>query len=213
MLQLHSFFNSSTSYRVRIALALKGLDYETIAVDIRKKAHLAEAFVALNPSANVPLLVDGDLRLGQSLAIVDWLDAKVPAPRLIPADAVERARVLEFASVIGSEVHPVNNLRVLRYLVGPLAASEEQKTAWYAHWIAEGLSSAERLLQRHGGAPYAFGAEPTLADCWLVPQFYNALRMKCPVDAYPTLGRVYHHCVAQPAFAAAAPQRQPDFEG
>lgn len=210
-MKLHSFFNSSTSYRVRIALAIKGLAYEYVPVDIRKMAHRTPDFVALNPSANVPLLEDGDVRLGQSLAIIDYLDAAYPDVKLIPADAAQRARVLELSYAISCDIHPVNNLRILRYLVNDLGVSDEAKNAWYAHWIAEGLAAVERLLERHGSGPYCFGEAPTMADCCLVPQVANALRMKCDTSAFPRVMAVYRHCESQPAFQKAAPSAQPDY--
>lgn len=212
MMELHSFYNSSTSYRARIALALKGLAYDYVPVNIRGRAHLTPEFVARNPSANVPLLSDGDTDLGQSLAIIDYLDAKYPEPRLIPTDPALRMRVLELSYAIACDIHPVNNLRILRYLKNELGVSEEQKDAWYAHWMAEGLAAVERLLERHGGAPYCFGEAPTMADCCLVPQVANALRMHCDTTAFPRVMAVYAHCVAQPAFKQAAPAAQPDFD-
>ena len=210
-MELHSFFNSSTSYRVRIALALKGLAYDYVGVDIRKLAHQTPEFIARNPSANVPLLCDGDVSLGQSLAIIDYLDSAYPEPRLIPADALQRARVLEVSYAIACDIHPVNNLRILRYLKNDLGVSEEQKNAWYAHWIAEGLAAVERLLERYGSAPYCFGEAPTMADCCLVPQVANALRMQCDTSAFARVMAVYHHCAAQPAFKQAAPAAQADY--
>ncbi|MDM9561166.1 MULTISPECIES: maleylacetoacetate isomerase [Bordetella] len=212
-MQLHSFFNSSTSYRVRIALALKGLPYDYRPVNIRRLEHRADDYVARNPSANVPLLEDGQFALGQSLAIIDYLDAAHPEPRLIPADAARRARVLELSYAIACDIHPVNNLRILRYLQEVLGASDEQKNAWYRHWIGEGMATVETLLARHGDGPYCFGAAPTLADCCLVPQVANAQRMGCDLSAYPNVMRVAGHCSAQPAFQAAAPRQQPDFAG
>jgi len=212
-MQLHSFFNSSTSYRVRIALALKGLPYDYAPVNIRKLEHRAADYVARNPSANVPLLDDGRLALGQSLAIIDYLDARHPEPRLIPADPEPRARVLELSYAIACDMHPVNNLRILRYLQDVLGASDEQKNAWYGHWIREGMATVEALLARHGSDPYCFGAAPTLADCCLVPQIANAQRMGCDLAAYSRAMEVYAHCNGQPAFQAAAPQRQPDYAG
>ena len=210
-MKLYSFFNSSTSMRVRIALALKGLAHEIVPVNIRSLEHRSAGYVDMNASASVPTLVDGEVVLGQSLAIVDYLDATYPNPRLIPTEAQRRARVLELASLIGSDIHPVNNLRVLRYLQDELGISGEQKNAWYAHWIAEGFAAAERLLARHATGPYCFGDAPTLADCWLVPQVGNALRMQCQITAYPRVEAIYRHCMAQPAFQAAAPDRQPDY--
>jgi maleylacetoacetate isomerase len=212
-MQLYSFFNSSTSYRVRIALALKGLDHDYRPVNIRVGAHRDPAYVAeVNPSAAVPALVTDDgTTLGQSLAIIDYLDARHPEPRLIPADPEARARVLELSTLIACDIHPVNNLRILRYLQDELGATAAQKDAWYKHWVAEGLAAVERLLDRYGSGPFCFGAAPTLADCCLVPQIANAERMGCAFDAYPKTMAVYRHATALPEFAAAAPRRQPDF--
>jgi len=209
-MQLHSYFNSSTSYRVRIALGLKGLPYDYVPVDIRAQAHRAPDYVARNPSANVPLFDDGQITLGQSLAIIDYLDALYPEPRLIPADATLRARVLELSYVIACDVHPLNNLRILRYLQQALDVSEAQKNTWYQHWIAEGMTAVDALLARADQAPYCFGTDPTLADCCLIPQITNAKRMNCDLSAYPRALRVYEYCRTQPAFAQAAPSAQPD---
>ncbi|VCU72208.1 Maleylpyruvate isomerase [Pigmentiphaga humi] len=211
-MELYSFFNSSTSYRVRIALALKGLAYEYHGVNIRVLEHRAADYVAKNPSANVPLLVDGDVQLGQSIAIIDYLDARHPAVRLIPQDPVQRARVLELSLAIACDIHPVNNLRILKYLTDVLKVTDEQKQAWYVHWIADGFAAVERLLQAHGSGPYCFGDAPTLADCSLIPQVANAQRMGCDTSAYPRLMAVYEHCQKQPAFQQAAPAKQPDFQ-
>lgn len=211
-MELYSFFNSSTSYRVRIALALKGLPYDYQGVNIRTLEHRTADFVAKNPSANVPMLVDADVSLGQSLAIIDYLDASYPAVRLIPQDTMARARVLEVATAISCDIHPVNNLRILRYLTDVLGVSDAQKKAWYDHWIAEGLAAVERLLQTHGFGPYCFGDTPTLADCCLVPQVFNASRMGCDTSAYPRVMAVYQHCQQQAAFQQAAPSKQPDFD-
>ena len=210
-MQLHSFFNSSTSYRVRIALALKGVPFEVLPINLRKQEQRAADYVAKNPSAGVPLLTDGDFPLSQSLAIIDYLDATHPEPRLIPLDARERARVLELSNAIACDIHPVNNMRILRYLQDELGATEAQKTAWYHHWIREGLTAVETLLERHGHGAYCFGFAPTLADCCVVPQIANAQRMGCDLTAYPRLVGVYEHCIAQPAFQQAAPANQPDY--
>lgn len=211
-MQLYSFFNSSTSYRVRIALALKGLSYDYLPVNIRTGQHREAEYVnGINPSASVPALVDGDFYLSQSLAIMDYLDARHPEPRLIPQDPVQRARVLELANLIGCDIHPINNLRVLRYLDGVLKVTPEQKDAWYRHWIDEGMAAVERLLTRHGHGKYCFGDTPTLADVTLVPQIANALRMGCDLSAYTRAMAIHEHASAHPAFAAAAPARQPDY--
>ena len=213
-LHLHSFFNSSTSYRVRIALALKGVPHDVLGVDIRADAHRAPAFMpALAASAAVPLLSDDDgFSLGQSLAIIDWLDSRWPEPRLVPLDPLLRARVLEFAYLIACDIHPVNNLRVLRYLGRELGADADARDRWYRHWIAEGMAAVERLLLGHGRPPWCFGDAPTLADCCLVPQIFNAVRMGCDTAPYPLAMAVHAHATAHPAFIAAAPRNQPDFD-
>jgi maleylacetoacetate isomerase len=210
-MHLYSFFNSSTSYRVRIALALKGLDYAYHPINIRTLEHRSQDYMAKNPSGNVPLLDDGETSLGQSLAIIDYLDGAYPEPCLIPRDAAARARVLELSAAIACDIHPVNNLRILRYLQDVLGVSAEQKNAWYQHWIQEGMRAVEALLQRHGHGVYCFGDAPTLADCCLVPQMANAERMGCDMNPYPRAMAVYAHCKAQPAFQRAEPSRQPDF--
>lgn len=211
-MQLYSFFNSSTSYRVRIAMALKGLSYDYHGVNLRSGEQRADTHRELSPSAGVPVLIDDEgVQLTQSLAIIDYLDAKFPQARLIPEDALARARVLEVANLIACDIHPINNLRVLGYLQKELGVSAEQKDAWYRHWVAEGLAAVEVLLSRHGKGAYCFGDEPTLADCCLVPQVANAQRMGCDLAGYPRVMAVYQHCLAQPAFQAAAPAQQPDF--
>lgn len=210
-MKLHSFFNSSTSYRVRIALALKHVPYDTLPVNLRKQEQRAADYVAKNPSAGVPLLIDEDVQLSQSLAIIDYLDATHPEPRLIPADTLARARVLELSDAISCDIHPVNNMRVLRYLQDVLGVTDEQKNAWYQHWIREGLTAVEAMLARHGHGVYCFGDAATLADCCLVPQVANAQRMGCDLSPYPRVMRIFEHCNTQPAFQQAAPAQQPDY--
>jgi maleylacetoacetate isomerase len=210
-MNIHGYFNSSTSFRVRIALALKGVPFEGIPVNLRAQAQRSAEHVALNPSAGVPVLADGEFVLTQSLAIIDYLDARHPVPRLIPEDAQARARVLELSLGIACDIHPVNNMRVLQYLQQVLGVSDAQKQAWYQHWVAEGLGAAEQLLARHGSGPYCFGEQPTLADCCLVPQVANAQRMGCALGAFPRIQAIHAHCMAQTAFQAAAPANQPDF--
>ncbi|MCS6765487.1 MAG: maleylacetoacetate isomerase [Candidatus Protistobacter heckmanni] len=208
-MQLYSFFNSSSSYRVRIAL--KGLKPDYVGVNIRVKEHRKDGYVALNPSASVPALVDGEVGLGQSLAIIDYLDATHPEPRLIPEDPVLRAHALELAYAVSCDIHPVNNTRVLGYLSNVLQLGEEQKTAWYRHWVQDGMAAVERLLVKNGQGAYCFGDAPGIADCCLVPQIANAMRMGCPMQDFPRAMAVYAHCMNHPAFQAAAPAQQPDF--
>lgn len=211
-MQLYNFFNSSTSYRTRIALALKSLPFDYVPVNIRTGEQRADGYLGrINPFAAVPALVDGDFRLGQSLAIIDWLDTRFPNPRLVPTDPTLRARVLELSYLISCDMHPINNLRVLRYLENTLSVTPEQKNAWYRHWVAEGMAGVERLLADYGSGPWCFGDAPTLADCCLVPQMANAMRMGCDLEAYPLSQAVYRHANQHPAFAAAQPGLQPDF--
>ncbi|TFZ45027.1 maleylacetoacetate isomerase [Stenotrophomonas maltophilia] len=208
---LYSFFNSSTSYRVRIALALKGLAHELRTVDIRAGEQYAGPHRTLSPVGGVPVLVtdEGEV-ITQSLAILDYLDRIAPQVPLYPADPVQRAHVLELALLISCDIHPLNNLRALKYLADPLAVGPEARSAWYAHWIAEGLGAAEVLLQRRGSSTYCFGDTPGAADCCLVPQVANALRMGCDLTPYPRVHQIHAACLSHPAFQAAAPERQPD---
>ncbi|MFK0095204.1 maleylacetoacetate isomerase [Pseudomonas sp. NPDC090592] len=211
-MQLYSFFNSSTSYRVRIALALKGLEVDYHGINLRAGEQRQAQHRELSPIGGVPVLVGNDgVSLTQSLAIIDYLDAQYPQAPLLPRQPLLRARVLEVAQLIACDIHPLNNVRVLGYLQRVLEVSADDKDRWYAHWVAEGLTALEALLQRHGAGPYCFGEQPTLADCCLVPQVANAERMGCDLQAYPRVMAVYQHCQAQPAFERAAPARQPDF--
>ncbi|MDQ3061206.1 MAG: maleylacetoacetate isomerase [Pseudomonadota bacterium] len=208
-MKLYTFFNSSASYRVRIALNLKGLAHEAIGVNLRSGAQRSADFLALNPSGLVPALVDGETHLSQSLAIIDHLDRIQPEPLLVPPDGPARGQVLEIALLIACDIHPLNNLRVLKYLTGELGLSEAQKNAWYAHWIAEGFNALETLLPDHDG--WCVGQTPTLADCCLVPQVANAERMKVDLTAWPRIRRIAAFARQHPAFIQAEPQRQSDY--
>jgi maleylacetoacetate isomerase len=212
-MKLYSFFNSSTSFRVRIALALKGLPYDYVAVNLRGGEQGSEAYRELSPAGIVPVLVRGDVRLTQSLAIIDYLDRHFPEPRLVPEEPLPRARVLEIAQTIACEIHPINNIRVLKYLSGPLGLSDDDKSAWYKHWVDEGLGAVESLLAAQPASLYCVGDTPTLADCCLVPQVANAMRMGCDLARFKRILSVYEHCLAQPAFQQAAPANQPDYIG
>lgn len=209
MLRLHNFFNSSASYRVRIALGLKGLAWEHVAVNIRSGVQHDEAYRNINPSGLVPALEDRGRVVTQSLAIIDYLDELQTEPRLVPPVGSERTRVLEIALLISCDIHPLNNLRVLKLLTGPLQLSDEQKSLWYGHWIAEGFQALEALLPDHDG--WCVGHLPTLADCCLVPQVVNAERMGMDLSAFPRIRRIFTHSQRHPAFQRAAPHLQPDF--
>ena len=208
-MKLYTFFNSSASYRVRIAMALKGLTAESVGVNIRTGAQRSEDFLALNPSGQVPALVDGPTRLSQSLAIIDHLDRLHPVPPLLPKDALTRGQVLEIAQLIACDIHPLNNLKVLKYLTGELKLTDAQKNAWYAHWIAEGFTALQTLLPDHDG--WCVGDAPTLADCCLVPQVANAERMKIDVSAWPRIMRIAAFARQHSAFVQAEPSHQPDY--
>jgi maleylacetoacetate isomerase len=207
-LTLHSAWRSSAAYRVRIGLNLKGLAYDTAPVNLVANQHQSPAFAALNPQRLLPALeVDGRV-LTQSLAILDWLDETVPAPPLLPADPFDRAQVRAMAQIVASDIHPVNNLRILRALTD-LGVDEPGRQAWIGRWITDGFTALETMVARHG-AGYAFGETPTLADCCLVPQVYNAERFKTDLTPFPALRAVAARCAEHPAFAAAHPNQQPD---
>ena len=209
-MQLYSYFRSSASYRVRIALALKGLEYDYMPVHLVKGEQLAESFAAASASRLVPLLRDGEAALTQSLAIIEYLDETHPSPPL-PATPLERARVRALALDIACEIHPLNNLRVLRYLVRDLKVSEDDKNRWYRHWVESGLSVVERQLAAHP-ATFCHGDAPTLADCVLVPQIFNARRLDCNLDHVPQVMRVFERCMRLDAFERTRPEVCPDAE-
>ncbi len=211
-MQLFNFFNSSTSYRVRIALALKGLSYQHHGVNIRIGEQSSAEHIKLNPSKGVPVLITNDgQKLSQSMAILDYLELTYPDTPLLPKDTLARARVLEVCHLIASDMHPVNNLRLLSYLKQQLNVSDEQKTAWYQHWIKEGFEALESRLNEYGHGEYCFGDQATLADCCLVPQVANALRFGCDLSAFTKVLAIYEHCQQNAAFQQAAPNQQPDF--
>jgi maleylacetoacetate isomerase len=212
-MQLYTYFRSSAAWRVRIALALKGITATPDFIHLLKNGgqQNSEAFRRKNPMGVVPVLeLDDGTLLTQSLAIVEYLEEIHPTPALLPADAVARAKVRAFALGIACEIHPLNNLRVLQYLEHVMGQSREPRHAWYHHWIAEGLTALEALLQGAGSGPFCFGESPSLADVCLVPQMANARRYKCPLDAYPTLLRAETAALALPAFSDTAPDKQPD---
>ena len=208
-MQLFNYFRSSASYRVRIALALKGLDYDYMAVQLSNNEQLDESYAAVSASRLVPLLTDGDARVTQSLAIIEYLEETHPQPPLLPADPLGRARVRALAQDIACEIHPLNNLRVLRYLVHDLKVSVDDKNRWYRHWVETGLEVVERQLAAQPGR-FCHGDSPTLADCSLVPQVFNAQLFECRTEHLPNVMRVYAACMALEAFARTQPSACPD---
>jgi maleylacetoacetate isomerase/maleylpyruvate isomerase len=210
-MQLYSYFRSSASFRVRIALGLKGLAYDYVPVQIVRNEQFEEAFDKVAPSHLVPQLRDGDQLIGQSLAIIEYLDEIHPEPPLLPGDAIGRARVRALALDIACEIHPLNNLRVLRYLVKDLGLTEEQKNRWYRHWVETGLEAVERQLALDPApGQFCHGDAPTLADCTLVPQIFNAQRLECRLDHVPRIMRIFDACMGLPAFTEAQPSACPD---
>lgn len=202
---LHDYFRSSAAYRVRIALNLKGVDYDRHSVNLVEGEQKADEYRALNPQGFVPMLEIDGLKLTQSLAIAVYLDQKFPEPPLMPRDPADGAHVRAMAMTVACDVHPLNNLRVLKYLT-KLGIDQQQRDDWYRHWVSEGLEALEAMAAPRAGA-FLFGDMPTLADVCLVPQLYNARRFSVPLAAYPTLRRADESASALPAFAAAHPDR------
>lgn len=212
-MEFYGYFRSSAAFRVRIALNLKGLSPEQRFIHLRKGDQNAPAYRAINPQGLIPALVDEGVHLTQSLAIIEYLDERHPHPPLLPADPAARARVRAIALAIACDIHPLNNLKVLNHLRDAFGIDENGRQRWYAHWIAEGLGAVESLLTGSPDTgPFCHGASPTIADICLVPQVFNALRMNCPLDAYPTIRAIVDHCRALPAFRNAEPAQQPDAE-
>lgn len=208
---LYTFFRSSTSFRLRIALAYKGLDYEPHYVSLPKMEHRDAAYRALNPQGLLPLLVDGDHSYIQSMAIIEYLDEAYPDPSLMPKDIHARAYVRAVSQIIGCEMHPMNNVRVLKHIKAQFGADEAATKVWYVHWITEGFRGLEDYLAstRLSGA-YCFGDSVTMADICLVPQVFNAARFDCPVDPYPLIQGVFERCMELPAFRSTEPGTQKD---
>ncbi|MGE8560001.1 MAG: maleylacetoacetate isomerase [Acinetobacter sp.] len=214
-MKLYSYFRSSAAYRVRIALNLKGLDAEVIPVHLVKNGgeqHSAE-YRQINPSELLPALVEdgseGGFTLTQSLSILEYLEEKHPETALLPQNIEQRALIRAFSQSIACDIHPLNNLRVLQYLSGTLTVSDDQKSAWYKHWVETGFNGLEAQLKNSNGK-FCFGESPTFADCCLVPQVYNAIRFNIDLVAYPKIAAIYQHCNTLSAFQNAAPEAQAD---
>ena len=209
---LYEYFRSSAAFRVRIALNLKGLQAERRYIHLANGEQRTPAYRAVNPQGLVPYLIDGDFALGQSLAIIEYLDETHPAPPLLPDNPRDRAFVRSLAQLIACDIHPLNNTRVLSYLTDELKLDEAARNRWYCHWIREGFLALEKILaQRATQSRFCFGETPTLADVCLIPQVANANRFKCALDAFPLITGIYRQAMVLPAFAAADPTRQPDY--
>jgi maleylacetoacetate isomerase len=211
MLKLYSYWRSTAAYRVRIALNLKGLTYRQVPVHLLEdggQQHAVE-YRALNPQQLVPLLVDGEVRIAQSLAILEYLEEAYPVPPLLPAEPAQRAQVRALALHIACEIHPLNNLRVLQYLANRLGVDEEAKTTWYRHWVESGLTAVEQGLAGFDGR-LSLGQRPGYLEACLIPQLYNARRFNCALDAYPRILAMAARCESLEAFRQAAPEAQPD---
>jgi maleylacetoacetate isomerase len=212
-MKLYNYFRSSASFRVRIALELKGLSYDYLPVHLVKGEHKQADYAAVSPTLLVPTLeLDTGEHLGQSMAIIEYLDETHPEPALLPPDALGRAHVRALAQLVACEIHPLNNLRVLKYLTRELKLEEEAKNTWYRHWVRDGLEAFERELSRLPASTYCYGDTPTLADCCLVPQIFNGKRFSCDFDGLPRTMAAFDACMAHPAFLKAQPSSCPENE-
>ncbi|WP_125557130.1 maleylacetoacetate isomerase [Pseudoalteromonas rubra] len=206
-MKLYTYFRSSAAYRVRIALNLKDLDHELVPVNLLKSEQQGTDYLSRNNQGLLPALETDQGVLAQSLAILEWLEETYEAAPLLPTDAWEKAQVRNFCYAIACDIHPIDNLRVLKYLSNELSVSDEQKNTWYRHWVIEGFKKLEVML---GDSLFCFGDKPSLADVCLVPQVYNALRFKVDMNDFPKIARIYEHCNTLPAFKDAAPENQAD---
>ena len=207
---LYGFFRSGTSHRLRIALNLKGLHYDQVAIDLRKEKHLDKAYKAINPQQLVPALDIGGEVLTQSPAIIEWLEERYPTPPLLPNDPLDRARVRALAAIVGCDIHPVNNRRILEALRHDFSADETAIDRWCSTWISAGFDAYDALVRSHGAGPFSFGAQPSLAEVYLVPQIESARRFKVDIARWPRLAEIDAACSRLEAFARAAPAVQPD---
>ncbi|MCA9565872.1 MAG: maleylacetoacetate isomerase [Myxococcales bacterium] len=209
-MKLYSYYRSSAAYRVRIALNLKGVDYEYVPVNLLTGEHRSDPYTARNPQGRVPLLEDEGTRIAQSMAILEYLEERYPQTPILPADSAGRARVRQLANLIACDIHPLNNLGVLKYLKHDLGHEQGDIDTWYRHWICVGFRAFESLLSEAGHSAYCHGDSPTLADACLVPQVYNARRFDVDLSEFPVLSRINEHCLATDPFQRAAPENQPD---
>lgn len=211
MMKLYNYFRSSTGYRTRIALNLKGLDYEYISINLAKDEQLDSAFKAINPQGLVPVLQTDDLQLYQSPAILEWLEETYPQNPLLPTDAAGRMQVRALSAMIGCDIHPINNRRILQYLRNELSVDEDEVLKWCQRWIAEGFTALEALLAKDKSrGKFCYGDSPTFADCYLIPQVSSARRFEVDLTPYPNIVAIDAHCMTLKAFADADPMSQPD---
>ena len=213
-MKLYTYYRSTAAFRVRIALNLKGVPYESVSMHLRKGAHKAPEYLALNPQGLIPALDDDGAVVSQSLAIIEYLEEKYPTPSLLPGTLADRAHIRSMALAVAADMHPLNNLRVLSFLRGPLGQDETAANeTWYRHWVAEGFRGLEQQAMRFSSdGKHMFGRSVTLADVYILPQMYNALRFQCELGPYPTLRGICRHLESLPAFIKAAPEVQPDSE-
>ncbi|MDX1343089.1 maleylacetoacetate isomerase [Reinekea sp. G2M2-21] len=210
-MQLFTYFRSSAAFRVRIALNLKELQYESKFINIKpgEDEQFSPAYLALNPQGRIPFIVDGDVKLGQSTAILEYLDEQYPHPKLLPGTIKERGIVRQMVNAIACDIHPLNNLSVLKKLKADFGASQEQCDDWYRDWIMLGFGALEPMLKQYSEG-YSFGSKLTMADVYLVPQVWNAKRFSVDLRRYPTISRIYDHCLTHDAVRAAMPEHQKD---
>lgn len=209
-MELYGYFRSSAAYRVRAALNIKGLDYTSVPISLLKGEHNSPDYLAKNPQGFVPYLTDGDIGMGQSMAMLEYLEETYPATALLPSNAAGRARVRQLAGIIACDIHPLDNLRVLKYIKGELGVSDDQKSAWYKHWVIEGFTAFETLLADGKTGDFCHGDSVTFADLCLVPQVYNARRFDCPLEDFPNIIRITDNCNRLEAFIKAQPENQED---
>ena len=211
-MKLYSYFRSSASFRVRIALALKGLSYDYVSVHLGSGQQFQDDFTAVSADALIPVLEIEGLRLTQSMAIMEYLDEQYPQPALLPSDAAGKWRVRALSQSIACEIHPLNNLRVLKYLTGTLKSDEDTKNTWYHHWVRSGLEAFEKQLHQAATGIFCHGDQVSMADCVLVPQIFNAKRFKVDLNGLARTMQIFDACMALPAFSQAQPSACPDFE-
>jgi len=209
-MELYGYFRSSAAYRIRAALNYKGLDYAHAPVSLIRNEHKSADYLAKNPQGLVPYLTDGDISMGQSLAMLEYLEETYPKRPLLPKDAAGRVRVRQISGIIACDIHPLDNLRVLTYITDELGVSEDQKAAWYHHWILEGFKAVEVILKDGKSGEYCHGDIVSFADLCLVPQVYNARRFNCPLDDFPNILRISGHCNKMDSFIQAMPENQGD---